>query len=245
MADELISFCIPCMNRTHDLRETMPHLIRAANASPPVEIAVLDYSSQDDLAAYMEEMLAGSQLNGGGWINYTRYTGRDYYHMTHAWNLAVLASSGEYIAIMGADAIPVEDYVVEARKLIADGCVWMRGRRYKGILICAREEFIAAGGYDERFELYGNEDRDLDSRLQRRGTKFGKMPSGLVSTIRTQNRDKVRNYRQKLSRREMSHVNKRMRLKNEEKGVLVANEGVEWGQWNRVIASNFGDVTRW
>lgn len=231
MDDVLISFCIPCMNRTHDLKKTMPSLVAAANASPPVEIAVLDYNSQDDLAVYMKKiLLAEAALDRNVWVLYNKYTGRDHYHQTHAWNLAVLASSGKYICIMGADAIPSENYVAEARKLIADGCVWMRGSRYKGILVCARQEFVSAGGYDERFEFYGKEDRDLEGRLARRGTKFGLMPSGLVTTIRTPNSDKLRNYRGRLTKKEMSGINKPIWLENEARGVLVANEGAGWGQ---------------
>ena len=45
----LISLCLPCHNRTHDLKRVMPYLLGAANFSPPVEIVVIDYNSQDDL----------------------------------------------------------------------------------------------------------------------------------------------------------------------------------------------------
>ena len=49
-----ISFCIPCMGRAHDLKKTMPHLIKAAIKSPPVEIVILDYNSKDDLEKYIK-----------------------------------------------------------------------------------------------------------------------------------------------------------------------------------------------
>jgi len=64
-----------------------------------------------------------------------------------------------------------------------------------GIIFCKKDEFISAGGYDERIEFYGGEDRDLDSRLVRRGTKFGLVPKGLMSVIRTPNSQKIKNYR--------------------------------------------------
>ncbi|MHC4544796.1 MAG: galactosyltransferase-related protein, partial [Planctomycetota bacterium] len=162
---------------------------------------------------------------------YNRYTGRDYYHIAHAYNLAVLASSGEYVAIMGADAILSPDYVIEARKLIADDCVWMRGRHYKGILVCQRQEFIDAGGYDERFEFYGGEDKDLELRLMRRGKKFGLMPDNLVCTLRTSDPDKIVNYRLPLTKWEMMKRGSLIRSENAANAVMVANEGVEWGQW--------------
>jgi GT2 family glycosyltransferase len=133
---------------------------------------------------------------------------------------------------MGADAVLAPNYVHELRKLIDSGCIWMRGKHYKGILCCQREEFVAAGGYDERFELYGAEDRDLEARLRRRGGKFGLVPDGLVSVIRTSNKDKVKNYRLNLSKREMSRRNHKILDENNANGVLVANESKEWGSWN-------------
>jgi hypothetical protein len=217
------------MNRIDDLMTALPSWILAANASPPVEIAILDYNSQEDVAEALGD--AWMSLVGGNKIVCARYEGRDHYHMAHAWNLAVKASSGEYIAIMGTDAIPSEGYVVAARKLIADGCVWMRGKYYKGIMVCQRKEFIDAGGYDERFEFYGGEDKDLEFRLKRRGGKFGLMPDNLVFTLRTSNSAKTKNFRLPLSKREMMQRNSDIRAENVAAGVLVANEGKDWGAW--------------
>ena len=190
---ELISFCIPCGDRAHDLVKTMPYLLAAAENSPPVEIVIIDYNSREPVA----------DLFNGHPCRIERYEGRDHYHLAHAYNMAALASTGDYITIMGADAVPADTFVTEARKLIADGCVWMRGPYYKGILVCKREEFIAAGGYDERFEFYGGEDKELEARLNRRGSKFGLMPKGLVRTIKTPNSQKVKNYRLPLTKRQM------------------------------------------
>ena len=41
------------MNRTYDLKKTLPLTIQAADASPPVEIVVLNYNSKDDLEDYI------------------------------------------------------------------------------------------------------------------------------------------------------------------------------------------------
>ena len=224
-----VSICIPCMNRVYDLKQTMPHLINAANASPPVEIAVLDYNSKDKLRQYMNGIIKTADLNEVS-IIYTRYEGRDHYHMAHAYNLAAMSSSGGYIIIMGADAVPSEEYVVGVRKLIARGTIWMRGPYYKGILACERQEFINAGGYDERFEFYGGEDKDLELRLARRGSKFGLVPNGLISTLRTGNRAKVKNYRLPLTKREMMVRGRKIRDENNSVGLLVANEGIAWGK---------------
>jgi GT2 family glycosyltransferase len=200
-------------------------MLQTIRNSPPGEVSVVDYNSTDGLGEYIESLDAPELV-------YNRYEGREHYHIAHAYNLAVLASTGDYVAIMGADAVLAPNYVHELRKLIDSGCIWMRGKHYKGILCCQREEFVAAGGYDERFELYGAEDRDLEARLRRRGGKFGLVPDGLVSVIRTSNKDKVKNYRLNLSKREMSRRNHKILDENNANGVLVANESKEWGSWN-------------
>lgn len=220
----LISLCIPCMNRTYDLRRTLPRMMTAAEASPPVEVAILDYNSSDGLEAYVSQF--------GKAITYTRYEGRGYYHIAHAWNLAVRCSRGEYVALMGADALLAEGYISALRRYIDHGAVWIRGRHYKGIICIRRAEFIAAGGYDEQFEFYGGEDKELEARLKRRGAQFGLLSDDLVFTLKTPNPDKVANYRLPLTKREMMERGTAIRHKNDAAGLLVANKGRQWGRWN-------------
>ena len=225
----IISLCIPVHNRTYDLKQTMPYLIATANASPPVEIVILDYNSPDDLA----ECIAG--LNHK-MISYVKYTGRDHYHMAHARNLSVKASVGEYIITMSADVYPAKEFIQVVREMLKDGCVWMHGKRYTGVVVCQRAEFMAAGGYDERFEFYGSEDTDLAARLTRRGGKFGLLPS-LLSVIPTPDHEKVKNYRlevfkgHKLFKREMNKLMRPICVENNKNRVLVANQGQQWGSF--------------
>ena len=221
----IISLCIPVHNRTYDLKLTLPYLMATANASPPVEILILDYNSQDDLAEYIESVTPPD----GGRLSYVKYTGRSHYHMAHARNLSVKASVGEYIVILSADIYPAKEFIQVAREMIADGYVWMHGKRYTGAIICQRQEFMDAGGYDERFEFYGPEDADLNARLVRRGGKLGLLPS-LLKVIRTPNEEKVKNYRLVLSKREMIDRMKPIYEENTKNHMLVANQGREWGQ---------------
>jgi len=211
------------MNRTHDLKRTMPYTIAEAESSPPIEICVLDYNSQDGLGEFIAEL-------GDLRISYYRYEGRDYYHMAHAYNLAVKLSVGRYFVIMGADAIIKNEYLKAVRELISEGCIWMRARHKKGIICCQRREFEDAGGYDERMEFSG-EDKDLENRLRRRGSKFGLVPRGMVDTIITPDSEKVKNRRLQMTKRQMILHGKAIRDENNRLGVLIANEGKEWGAW--------------
>lgn len=220
----IISLCIPCMNRTYDLYKTMPHIIAAANNSPPVEIVVLDYNSQDDLAEYIKTVPAT--------ISYFKYTGRDYFHMAHARNLTTLASSGEWIITFATDIIPDKNYFKVVRNTMQqDDYLWLRhSDRFVGVLACRKDEFISAGGYDERFEFYSKEDKDIIARLLRRGGKFTILPD-LLTLIPTPNDEKIKNYRLKLSKLEMGKRAKRIYENNIANNILVANTGKRWGQW--------------
>jgi hypothetical protein len=210
----------------------MPYLISAANVSPPVEIMVLDYNSQDDLAEYMKHTMSEAKLTGGSTLSYRKYTGRDYYHMAHARNLSVLASKGEFVIVFCADIILSDNYFKIVRDTLSeDDYVWLRHNdRFVGVIGCKREEFIESGGFDERFEFYGKEDKDIILRLTRRGGKFKQLPNGLLTLIPTPRTEKFKHYRLNLPRSEISRRSKRIYEDNINNEATVVNvDG--WGNW--------------
>ena len=218
------------MNRTYDLKKTLPLVIQAANQSPPVEIVVVNYNSQDDLDDYMDYMLDDLHDGDCHSLIYKKYTARDTYHMAHAQNLSMLAASGEYVINSAADVVPSINYFSTIRELLSPGdIIWMMSTRY-GIPVIRKDEFVAAGGHDERLEFYGKCDRDLHSRLHRRGGKFIKYPSDILTVIPTARDQKHRNYSLK-SAHQMKVLNKEIYEENLRNKVLVVNED-GWGSWD-------------
>ena len=114
----IISLSIPVMNRTYDLRKTLPETIKAANASPPVEIVILNYDSKDDLDQYLAEVFDTAQLAEGNRLTYAKSSNHSYFSISHARNLAVLASCGEYAVVLDADIILHADCIQAIRALI-------------------------------------------------------------------------------------------------------------------------------
>lgn len=226
-----ISLCIPCRNRADDLAAGARHFVEACNGAPPAEVAVLDYGGDDDVRAAVEQMRR-MRRREEVIFTYSRYEGRDYYHMSHAWNLAVKCSSGDYVALMGADARPSDRYLVEVRALIDRGAQWIRARHFKGIVCVERALFYRLGGLDERMEFYGSEDKDLEQRLVRSGATFGLLPDGVLSVKRTPNTRKVKGYRLPLTKAEMCARNRRYFEENKANKVLMVNVGKEWGAWD-------------
>lgn len=228
----LISLCIPCHNRLDDLKRTMPITIDSARASPPVEIVVVDYASPDALPEYLEEIRGELAGPGNPVLVSRRYEGRDHYHMAHARNLTVRLASGDYIVILSADIAPRPEYLNCIRhEISANGYAWIYVRQYRGVVCCKRQEIIDAGAYDEDFEFYGPEDRDLHERLLRRGERVGSVPPELIYVIQTPKAQKALNYRLPLTRHEMHNRGMAVLRRNIGNGALVANEGREWGRW--------------
>ena len=226
----LISICIPCHNRTHDLKKTLPSIIASANLSPPIEIVILDYNSPDDLRNFFFKTIETVKLADGNFFTYRRYGARKYYHTSHANNLSVLASHGEYIVIGCTDMILAKGYFTEIRKLLEEGgYVWMQSYHKINFVVCQKTEFVSAGGFDERFEFYSPNDKDLTERLHRRGGRFTYYSNELLTVIPTSWNEKVENYRI-TSRREMGRLMKPIYLENQKNEVWVVNEE-GWGSW--------------
>lgn len=224
----IISLCVPSMNRTHDLKVALPAMIKAAQASPPCEISLVNYNSTDDL----DEWIRTVEIPDDVIFSYRKYSGRDYYHMAHARNLSVVNSKGDYIAIGSADMVPAEDYFKIAREMIeTDHYTWIQDKVLQGFIICQRKEFIAAGGYDENFEFYGPEDRDLALRLHRRAGKYGYLPRRHVGVIRTSKHDKHLNYRTDATEVERRNSSWYQVENNAINFRLEVNRGRPWGQW--------------
>ena len=117
--------------------------------------------------------------------------------MAHAQNLSMLAGSGEYLVNAAADLALTIDFFKVIRKLLSPGdIVWMSSKRH-GWPVIHRDEFIAAGGFDERLEFYGKNDRDIISRLHRRGGKYVRYPDSIMTVIPTPRNKKFENYRMK------------------------------------------------
>lgn len=195
----LISLCVPYFNREDDLAITLPYTQDVANASPPAEICLLNYKEH-----------------------------RNYWYTSHAYNMVIKKSMGDYFVLMGADAILSPAYLVVVRQYIRNGHTFMRCRNYKGIMCCQKKAFLDVGGYDERFEFYGPEDQELEERLIRNGHIPAILPD-MIRLIRTPEEKKVANFRLKMTKREMAVMMHKILDENRANKLMVANVGKEWG----------------
>ena len=230
VCEMLISLCTPIKNRLDDLRLTMPFRIASANESPPVEICILDCGSTDGLQDYMDELTEIARLVPGSFMTYKRIE-RQYWHTAKAHNMGMLMGSGEYIVDLMADAFTRKGFIPAIRLLVESGCVWGRAAHFCGNKWIKKSELVEAGGYDERMEVYGPDDRDLDYRLTLRGGKFGLIPDECIREIRTPDDKKVMNYRIKGTKHDLSKMMRGYYEENVANKNLQVNIGKEWGTW--------------
>lgn len=209
----LISYCVPCHKRADDLARSWPTVTEAANQSPPVELVLVDYANDTPLP---EATVV--------------YRGRAHYHMAHARNLSICAATGDYVMIGSADFLLAPTLFEHVRAVIQQvPAIWYQPTRYHGAIVCHRESLVAAGGYDERFEFYGPEDKELAGRLTRRYGPPQVYDADLLSVIPTPDAVKVQGYRLPLSKREMHAQGLPILKESHAWSALVANKGMGWG----------------
>jgi hypothetical protein len=207
----MISYTMPCHKRQSDLDKALDALRTAIIRSPEhVEIVVADYGNSVSLTLSMgvRRVLVTAP----------------YYHMAHARNVGIRAARGNIVCAFVADQIVAPKFFSAIWNHLRPGTFLT----WEETFVCYRDDLIAAGGFDERFELYGPEGKELTERLQRRGLYRLKIPKdSVVTQLPTSYKDKISNYAQKFTRREMHHIG--MDTWAECSGQLVANAGKPWG----------------
>ena len=149
----LISIAIACMNRIYNLKKTLPAVIQAAKSSPPCEITILDYSSTDGLDSYLSQVAIDEP---DVMFNFPKVIGKQYWNPSHAYNVAFLASHGEYIILLNTEISPSPELVDYIRNNIIYHPEWMHcGNGVLGLIVVNKKLFVEIGGYDERFTVYG------------------------------------------------------------------------------------------
>ncbi len=231
-----LTIAIPCHSRLEDLLLSLGSIVAAANASPPVELLIIDYGGAVDIAAALEAPLQACPLDSPNTLRVVQYRKRKYFHCTHARNLGIRCATGEYVLASSADVELEPNAVAVIRALIDEkGPTWLRPyterRRHlePGFIVAKRTELLEAGGFDERFEYYGPDDRDLASRLERRGGRCALYPYEVYRVRPTPSALQANGYRKRISKKRMSDKGRVLYIENVAAGVLIANEGVDWG----------------
>ena len=145
--------------------------------------------------------------NSGDWVNahhpevtVVRIRNEPGFNLARARNLGAAETKADWIVFLDADVVPSPHFAEAVSALLKDG-LFLRpapaGTDTWGTLICMREEFLRAAGYDEVFSGWGGEDDDLYARMVRMGLKQLSYPVTLLRSISHDDESRVRYYETK------------------------------------------------
>lgn len=223
MTRNLVSYTLPCHKRDADLLATLPSVIAAANAHPPVEILIVDYGHPGTLVKAVWGFLKHC---GEGVTLRTVRVEREFFHMAHARNVGIKRAAGNIVVAFLADQFVGPQFFAELRTHLKPGTFlkWIETFAFW------KDDIWAAGGFDERMEYYGPEGKELSDRLQRRGLHVVKFPASCgIDQIKTPDSKKLAHYREPLSKQAMHERGMAVWRENQHNAVTVANQGRDWG----------------
>ena len=231
------------MGRRHHLEAVYRSNLEIAGQWPGVEFVLLDYHSPDGLADWVRTELA--EWIERGVLRYFRTAEPRRFHVAHAKNVAHRLATGDVLVNLDADNFFGEGYAGDVAALFADGARVVADfadfhAGCFGRIALRREDFIALGGYNERFTGWGYEDADLVHRAEAMGMTRRHFHPRHAQAIQHGNRERTRFTAEKRIYRN----NRRNHAASDADvaaGRLVANAGRDWGR--ATVLPSFADIS--
>ena len=173
-----ISFCIVCMNRLHQLQETLIQNMKDNADYDNLEFVLLNYNSQDGMHEWVTENF--DEYIKKGKIAYYYTPEPQAFSHSHSKNLAFKLASGEILCNINADHYTGrnfanyvnEEFVKDSNIVLTTVDYFKVKKDYNpskdvfGKVCVKKKDFISIGGFDERMNRYGFEDWDFINRLE-------------------------------------------------------------------------------
>ncbi len=170
----LISVITTCKGRLEHLKFTLPYML----ALPNCEVIVVDYDCPEHAGDWVRASHPQARV--------VQVTERPIFNVARARNLGIAAANAAWLFMVDADVIVAPELMEVFRGLLEPGAYLLpRTRHYPlmGLLVVARADCDAVGGYDEAFEGYGCEDHDMIERLRMAGRGAKTFPDGFLKSI--------------------------------------------------------------
>jgi MoaA/NifB/PqqE/SkfB family radical SAM enzyme len=197
-----LSFFTVCMGRLHHLKATLPRNIAWNADHSDVEFVLLDYTSPDDMASWVQAEL-GEHLRSGRLVYY-RYDDAQFFSYSHSRNLAARLCSGDIVCNVDADNLTGPGYARYVDEQMKDndllvGCNVENGAfttipndfGFTGRMAVRRRLFLDTGGYDEDMVAWGYEDLDLYNRLSRRGLRCAPIAPRFLTALPHDDKERI------------------------------------------------------
>jgi glycosyltransferase involved in cell wall biosynthesis len=166
----------------HHLQQTLPLWVSQA----PDQIVVVDYGCPQGTGDWVESTYPD--------VTVVRVTDDASFHISRARNLGAAQVTADWICFIDADVRTRPGWVAWMRARARDGAFYQYRRLRRradetirwdalGTVVCPRQAYQLAGGYDETIAGWGCEDRDFYHRLHLVGFAPRYYPNELVDPI--------------------------------------------------------------
>lgn len=245
-----ISFGTSCMGRVNHIEQTyIDNIEIALDQDPNTKFVLLNYNSQDGLDMWVSDNL--KKYIDTGVVKYLKNTTATEFSQARTKNITLKNGMHDIVCNLDADNRLTTRYMKKILRVWNDDTCRIGGNKGDvteddlvvscpmphvwGRLTMYKKTLIKLGGFNEQMRGWGGEDIDFIDRhkaMYKRGIRFmyhqgshdiknrevfedifGKEPVGEIT-----NHEECRN-----------GINKEMSKKNIERGLLVANQGMEWG----------------
>jgi len=191
----MIVFCTTCKNRTQHLEKTLPKNIED---NSECKFVVVDYNSEDNLLEFLRT-INNPRL--------TVYSMREPgpFRMAHAKNMAHrlgILEGGDILVNLDADNYAGKDFdKYIARTINPESFLWARmlkGQLKRGIsgrIVVTRDAFHKIGGYDEKYNVWGPDDKDFNARLELLGYQGIEIDSAYLDSIPHNDKMRFKEYK--------------------------------------------------
>lgn len=211
-----ITFAITCKGRTQHLRQTLKRNLADNADYPNCTFVLLNYGSQDDLMQFVRDEVREA-LDDNILTVYT-YVNVGPFRMAHAKNAAhrlAIREGADILVNLDADNFTGAGFASYlAQKFRGRADLYMAidkivpgvtPRGVMGRIVCTRDQFLQVGGYDERFEEWGPDDKDFNQRLRRAGYQWEALDMRFMDCVKHTDRMRFREYPQVATKTHCEH----------------------------------------
>ncbi len=160
-----------CMGRLAALRQTLGLMLRQPGSS----CVVVDYSCPDGAGDWVE---ANHPL-----ARVVRVPGRSRFNASAARNAGARHADAPWICFVDSDVALEPGFADTLLPKLEPGGfyrAWSDDRGLGGTFACSRADFDRAGGYDEVYPCWGEEDNDLYDALEFLGLEARALPASMI-----------------------------------------------------------------
>ena len=231
-----LSFCITCMNRFHQIEQTLKqNLDDNRMFKHLIEFILVDFSTDDKLECWIKSSFRNYLKCG--YLKYFRTYELKQWHASIAKNTAHFYAGNDILVNLDCDnytgwnggKFVIQQFLKHKNDIVLHQFGGNPIDGSYGRISVMRNFFECIGGYDETFEPMGYQDADLIERLRNIGLQYVlKNDKQFNQAIWNSKAEGIINVQSSKNWNEMHEINRLKSKENTQNGQLTANNSV-WG----------------